>query len=248
METDKRYFLVGTFVFFTIIAILLFIIWLSADNRDFVRYQVRFAESVSGLSVGGAVKFRGVNVGSVESITIDQRDTRLIRVIMKVEKRTPIKTDTVASLKLQGITGVVFIELTGGSNNMPSLMSFAESGEVPEIKAQSSPLNAIVDKLPELLDRVSHGVEQFNKVLSDDNVAEMSDMISKWNSISTKLDTDVSKLDPMIKNISDSSQQFQDIMRELKQTSNHINNLAERVDDNPSSLIFPGKEKGVPAP
>ena len=157
------------------IAALIFTVWLtSASNGEFAKYRIRFAESVSGLSVGGSVKYRGVDVGSVESIAIDPHDTKLILVIIKVQKATPIKTDTVASLKLQGITGVVFIELTGGSNNMADMPKTEDPDQIPEIKAQSSPLSAIVDRLPELLDRISKAVEQINKMVSDDNVASIS--------------------------------------------------------------------------
>ena len=58
---------------------------------------------------------------------------------VRVLKSTPIKTDTVASLKLQGITGVVFIELTGGSPKAHLLSEGYMPFDVPEIFRQPGP-------------------------------------------------------------------------------------------------------------
>ncbi len=253
METDKRYFLVGVFVLTAIIGILGFTVWLTAsDKGNYVRYKIRFAESVSGLSVGGVVKFRGVNVGSVESIRINPKDSRRIRVDIRVQETTPIKTDTVASLKMQGITGIVFVELSGGSENAQDLKTAAKSGDVPEIKAQYSQLTAIVDRMPELLDRISNGVEQINKLMSDENVLAVTEMVRDGQLMMSDLreitGSSRGNISEAVNNLSRSSQQMDSIMRDLKRTSRNISNLSEDVSDNPSQLIFPVKEKGVPAP
>lgn len=265
METHKHYFLVGSFVIATIVAALLFTVWLSSEgDGKFKRYQIRFAESVSGLSVSGTVKFRGVNVGTVESIVIDPNDTQLIKVVIKVAESTPIKIDTVASLKMQGITGVVFIELSGGNSKMA--LEDASNDKIPEIRAQSSAITAVLDKLPEILDRVSKSVAQINKLFSDENIGALSSAIQQFS-------VSMEQLQPMLQNgnqvtkdlrditqgskgsinetmgnLSRSSQQLESLLRDLKKTTRHISGLAEDLDDDPSRLIFPAKDKGVKAP
>lgn len=273
MESNRNYFMVGLFVIITVITALSFTVWIgSKDTGDFEHYRIRFAESVSGLNVGGLVKYRGVNVGFVETIQIDQHDTRLILVQVKVQKGTPIKTDTVASLKLQGITGVIFIELTGGSNEAPNLMD-ATQEEIPEIKSQSSPLNAIVDRLPEVVDKTEKGIEQVNKLLSDENIANISAMITQWQQISVQLSAQIAALTPILKNsaqvskdlrditrdskediretvnnLNRSSQNLDALMRDMRRTSRNISNLSEDLEEDPSRLIFPSSQKGIPAP
>lgn len=114
METDRRYFIEGLFVIGSCIAAALFSMWLiGSGHRDDVLYRIHFADSVNGLAIGDPVKFLGVDVGSVKAIALDPADPRLVQVDIRLRKDTPVKTDTKATLKLKGITGVVFIELDG---------------------------------------------------------------------------------------------------------------------------------------
>ena len=69
METDKRYFIEGLFIIGFAIGIAFFAVWLAnSGERDDVTYRIHFAESVSGLSLGDPVKFRGVDVGTVKAM------------------------------------------------------------------------------------------------------------------------------------------------------------------------------------
>ena len=130
-------------------------------------YRIHFAESVSGLAVGDPVKFHGVDVGTVKAITLDPTDPRLVQVDVRLGKDTPVKTDTKATLKLKGITGVVFIELDGGSPDAPTLLASTGPGQAPEIPSQKSSLNVALDLLPNLLERFSSIEVQTKKVLTD---------------------------------------------------------------------------------
>lgn len=106
MKTDKHYFQVGIFVIGILLVGIGFTLWLtSTTSGDYDRYFIRFSESVSGLNKESTVKFRGVDIGNVEKISIDPNDPKLIQVDICVLQSTPIKTDTTATLKLYGITG-----------------------------------------------------------------------------------------------------------------------------------------------
>src|ERR1700694_5765164 len=124
MEADKRYFLEGLFIIGLVLATALAFIWLSkTGHRDDVLYRIHFSESVSGLALGEPVKFHGVDVGTVKALALDPADARRVQVDVKLRKEAPVKTDTKASLKLKGITGVVFIELNGGGPNAQTLLA-----------------------------------------------------------------------------------------------------------------------------
>jgi ABC-type transporter Mla subunit MlaD len=78
-----------------------------------------------------------------------------------------VKTDTRAMLKLKGITGVVFIELSGGSPEAPSLVAATAQGGIPEIPSEKSSLNAFLDELPKVVERFAHLEDRANRVVAD---------------------------------------------------------------------------------
>ncbi len=214
METDKHYFMVGSFVLLTLACIVGFVVWItgSYDEGKYTTYRIHFQESVSGLAAGGPVKYRGVMVGKVKSMMIEPENIRLIRVDINILKTTPIRTDTVANLKFAGITGAVFVELTGEDSKAPKLVS-DDISPPPEITAQTSTLNEIMDIMPEILEKVSHIAQQVDKVFNDKNVGALGDMVSQWQKI-----------------------------------SHDVGGLTRSLKDDPSKIIIPAKDKGIPAP
>jgi phospholipid/cholesterol/gamma-HCH transport system substrate-binding protein len=168
MEPDKRYFLEGLFIIGLAIAAALAFVWLSkSGQRDDVLYRIHFSESVSGLSLGDPVKFHGVDVGTVKTMAIDSRDSRLVEVDVSLRKDAPVKTDTKASLKLKGITGVVFVELNGGSPEAKRLADATPAGQVPEIPSEKSALTSILDALPTVIEKFSAIESKAQRVLTD---------------------------------------------------------------------------------
>jgi phospholipid/cholesterol/gamma-HCH transport system substrate-binding protein len=167
MEADKHYFFEGLFIIVFSIAAAILAVWLgSPGHRDDVFYRIRFAESVSGLTVGDPVSFRGVDVGSVKSIDIDPENARLVLVEVRLRKDAPIKTDTRASLQFKGVTGVVNIELNGGDPTAEMLLAATPSGTIPEIPSERTGLKAVLDALPELVRKFSAIEDQVKKVVT----------------------------------------------------------------------------------
>jgi phospholipid/cholesterol/gamma-HCH transport system substrate-binding protein len=168
METDRHYFIEGLFIIGFSIAAVFFFVWLqTTGHRDDVLYRIHFNESVSGLALGDPVKFHGVDVGTVKAMALDAADPRKVEVDVKLRKETPVKTDTKASLKLKGFTGVVFIELNGGAPNARSLAAVTPEGQIPEIASEKSSLAAIFDQLPKVIEKFSAIEDQTKKVVTD---------------------------------------------------------------------------------
>jgi phospholipid/cholesterol/gamma-HCH transport system substrate-binding protein len=168
METDKHYFFEGLFIIVFAVGLAFFFVWVAnAGHRDDITYRIHFAESVNGLALGDPVKFRGVDVGTVKAMAIDPEDPRLVQVDVRLRKNAPIKTDTKAVLKLKGITGVMFIELDGGSPEAPSLASATAEGQVPEIPSEKSTLTTFLDELPKVVEKFGRLEDKASKVVAD---------------------------------------------------------------------------------
>lgn len=167
METDKHYFFEGLFIIAFSIAAALFAVWLGSSGRhDDVIYRIHFPDSVSGLTAGDTVKFRGIDVGTVKSMSIDPENSRLVQVDVRLRKETPVKTDTRASLTLKGITGVVFIELNGGDPAAKTLLAVTPENQMPEIPSEKTGLNAMLDELPKLVKKFGAIEDQVKKVVT----------------------------------------------------------------------------------
>ena len=165
METDKHYFFEGLFIIGFCIAAACFAVWLgSTGRRDDVVYRIHFPDSVSGLSVGDSVKYRGVDVGTVKTMEIDPDNARLVRVDVRLRKETPVKTDTRASLAMKGITGVVMVELNGGDPKAKALLETTPADKIPEIPSEKTGLKAMLDELPKLVGKFTVIADKFSNI------------------------------------------------------------------------------------
>src|SRR3982075_1326369 len=113
MEREANYAAVGAFVLVIALVGALFVYWYSdtREHKVFRRYEIYFDGSVSGLERGAAVRYLGVGVGRVQQMHIDPRDPGRVQVIVDIDSSTPISDKTLAQLQLQGVTGLLYIDL-----------------------------------------------------------------------------------------------------------------------------------------
>ena len=123
MEIRASYVVVGAVVLALLAGLAAFSLWLvdAGVDRDLARYDIAFAGSVSGLQEGGQVLYRGIPVGRVAEIRIDPDNVENVLVAVDIDRATPIKEDTVAALEFQGLTGVAYVQLRGGTQESARL-------------------------------------------------------------------------------------------------------------------------------
>ena len=194
MESDKHYLLEGIFVIVLAVAAAFTFVWLSkTGHRDDILYRIVFNESVSGLKPGEPVKYHGVDVGVVKAMSLDPQDARRVLVDVTLNKLTPVKTDTRAQLKLKGITGLVYIELTGGNPDAQLLAAATPGGQIPEIASEKSQLANVLDQLPKMLEQFGAIGTKTQSVLKDVGVVAKN---AKAASENVKTTTEEIKEDP----------------------------------------------------
>jgi len=123
------------------------------QQRDL--YEVRVPGSVGGLNAGAQVRYNGIRVGRVEGMAIDREDIGFVRVHVALDAGTPIMTDTVAVLEMQGITGLRYIELTGGTREASLLRPGSRIPAVGStIELLSQRATSIASKLEDILENL----------------------------------------------------------------------------------------------
>lgn len=193
MEPKVNYLVVGSFVAILGAAILAGILWLGkTDYRGtYERYEAFMRESVAGLSVDSTVKYRGVDVGRVKDISLNPDNPEEVRLTLDIVRGTPIKTDTVAILQTQGLTGLATINLTGGSREAPPLQAL-EGQKYPVIQTGPSLFFRLDEAISRLLsekgltklladlDTVAKGAAE---VLDEDNRAALKHTIKDLSEV-----------------------------------------------------------------
>jgi phospholipid/cholesterol/gamma-HCH transport system substrate-binding protein len=175
METRAHYVVVGAFVVVILIGAFISVLWLTSAQfqREGAIYDIYFRGSVSGLTESAPVRYKGVLIGRVVNIRLDPENVERIRVRIEVDAATPIKQDAVAELEAQGITGLAFVQITGGSNAGP-VLERREDKRYPIIASRQSDLEEVVTSAPELFKRATLVADRIALVLSDANVAAIT--------------------------------------------------------------------------
>jgi len=154
METRASYLIVGLFVIAGMLGLVFAAMWITGTRTDeaLALYDIYFDGSVAGLKPGNAVQYRGIPVGGVIDMKIDPESVERVLVVIEVAADAPIREDTEATLALQGITGLSYIQLTGGTQEAAALKA-APGQRRPVIKSRPSELAAIFEAAPEMLNR-----------------------------------------------------------------------------------------------
>jgi len=173
MEPKVRYLVVGIFVLLLGAASVGLFLWLTrgVERTTYDRYHAYFRESVSGLGLKAPVKYRGVEVGRVVEIVINPKNIEEVRLTLDIARGTPLKEDTVATLKIQGLTGLAFLDLSGGNHSSPTLK--AKPGEpLPVIGTAPSFLSRLDSDVTKLIAGVSDLAENARAVVDQENREE----------------------------------------------------------------------------
>lgn len=189
METRANFIAVGIFVIAAFLSLLAFVIWLSnwQAERSYKEYWIFFDGSVKGLRVGSSVTYRGITVGEVTSIGFpDDGNVERILVKTRIDDSAPIKTDTVASLEIQGLAGGALVMLQGGSNAAPQLEA-VEGEDHPVIVSGQSQLDRLLAGAPALVEQVQELVGRATLVLGDENQASFAGILANLNTLSKAL-------------------------------------------------------------
>ena len=176
MERRANYALVGALTLALFVGMIAFVVWLAGFSfiKSFDTYDVLFVGPVRGISEGGEVHFNGIKVGEVTKLALDPADPNRVIARVRLQSGVPVRTDSYAVLEPQGITGVSYIQITGGTHTKPLLNAVTPSGTVPVIHTQQSALADLLEGGGTVLQRAVDALNRVNKLLSDDNIAAIS--------------------------------------------------------------------------
>jgi phospholipid/cholesterol/gamma-HCH transport system substrate-binding protein len=191
MEREANYVAVGAFVLLLLVMGVLFVYWYadSHQHRDFARYEIYFDGSVSGLTEGGPVRYLGVDVGRVQRIRIDPRADNRVQVVADIDSSTPVSDRTLAKLSLQGITGLLYIDLQQEREEESdrSILAAVPSERYPVIRSSHSDFDQFLSSLPNLTTRLNDLFDRTSRLLSDNNLNGVHRVIDNLDQAAARL-------------------------------------------------------------
>ena len=168
-----NYALVGAFVLVLGAVFIAGVLWLASGGAFQKKYDLYLAiedESVAGLNLDAPVKYNGVDVGKVREIHLDPENPERVILVFAIERGTPIKQDTVAVLKTQGLTGIAYVELSGGARDAPPLIAI-EPNPYPVIRTKPSLSARLENVITSVLAKLDSTSNNINALISDENRA-----------------------------------------------------------------------------
>lgn len=225
METRAHHVIIGAFAIGVFLVALGFVLWLSKSSIDqeFQTFDIVFNEAVTGLSKGGLVQYNGIKVGEVTQLSLAKDDPRKVIARIRVDGNTPVKQDTRAKLGLMGVTGVAFIQLSGGSPESPLLLPTRET-PVPVIPSEESALSKILASGSDIVTSVNDLLLRANEVLSKDNVDRISKTLSHLEAITGTVDDQRDELGTALRQLAEAT-------GELKRTLTTLDTMATTTND-----------------
>lgn len=197
-----NYTLVGLFVLVLGAVLLAGLLWLASGGAFQKKYDLYRAiedESVAGLNLNAPVKYNGVDIGKVQEIRLDVGNPNRVNLIFAIERGTPIKDDTVAVLKTQGLTGIAYVELSGGTRAAP-LLQMGTDGELPVIRTVPSLGARLENVLTTVLTKLDSTSNNLNALLSAENQASFRNALADIAAVAHTLAARKGELDAGIVN------------------------------------------------
>ena len=186
MYSRVNYTIVGIFVLLFGAGMVWFAFWLAKYDlqEEFDTYKLEMHESVAGLSIDSNVKLRGVDIGSVSTIRINPKDIEKVEVFVKIKQGIPIKEDMVAHTAMFGVTGLLSIEIEGGTNGAKTLEPTDDY--IPIIKTRPSFLTQLAGDIGGASGKIEALLVQSQKLLSDDNIETLGEILDNIEHMTAK--------------------------------------------------------------
>lgn len=235
METKVNYIIVGAFALVLSVALIAAVLWLSASKRYSTEYDIYVAymqESVSGLNLNARVKYRGVEVGQVRHISLDKANLEQVRLELSIERGIPIRQDTIATLRSQGLTGIAFIELSGGSGNSP-ILEPSSNKAYPVIKTGPSLMGRLDTSMTGLITSLNKTTDNLNAMLDEGNRGSMKRILADIATITgtvaahkTELDKAMNNAAMTMEGVAKVSIQMPELMQKLSKSVEAVEKMA----------------------
>lgn len=197
MEDRAHALAAGLFTLLLGLAAAFFIWWLGQSREDVAYYVLEARDNVTGLNNQAQVRYRGIRAGRVQSIDIDKEDRRLILVRISLDARYALTGGTKAKLKLQGVTGLAYVQLEDDGSD-PRPLAPAKNGDLPRIALSPPLLDTLGEQAGDIAEQANVLASRLTRVLDERNLNNVSRTLENLAAASERLKDGMEAVNPVL--------------------------------------------------
>lgn len=191
-------------------------------------YYVVFHDiSISGMEIGGPVKYIGINVGRISDIRINPEDITSIVVTLDIKRGIPVKQNTRADIVTMGITGLKAIDLRGGTNISPPLKpgSYIQAGT-----SLTAEITNTVEVIAEKVEQILNNLQSFTH---PDTLAKVTHAVEDLSKMTVSLDNTIIQLNTLL---TQNAQNFSNTIENAEKISESVLNSSLILEETLSKI------------
>lgn len=229
MENKSHALIAGLFTLLLGAALVATALWLGRDTTERVAYELTTRSSIAGLSAQSAVKFRGLEIGKVESIGFDPEVPGQVLIRIAVNAGTPLTRSTFATLGYQGVTGLAYIQLDDKGDSRELLVSRA--GAPARIPIAPGMLDMLTVRGEAILVQVEELTRRVNALLDPANQKLLVDTIVIAGTAARDIDKLTRDLQPFLTELPVIASETRKTFASLTSTADEYTKIAARVQE-----------------
>jgi len=234
MEAEARYTWVGAAVLMLLAAVVAATLWLKdfGAKDNFRRYTIHFeTQSLDGLDVGGEVKLRGIKVGRVEDYALADEKLNRVRVVVRVDRRAQVRTNTVALVTRNYVTDIAAIELVTREPLGPLLDEVPQGERYPVIAEGHSEFDDISGRVNKIGEMTAGALGNVNQLLSAENRDAVLATIRSLHDLSAGLNQRLGALDRTLAGVGAAAKDVGGAADQLGRAGDRAARVTERIGE-----------------
>ncbi len=188
MENRAYAFIAGLFAILLCGGLIAGFWWLGGSHTEENEYVVFSEYPVAGLNPQAAVRYRGVNAGRVNTISIDPENPKVILISISVDSTMKLTRGSFGQLASQGLTGLSYVELDDTGKNLAPLGNARIPLRESNISQMMNSGMEIMSKTEALEDDAARLIQTLNRVLDDKNVGKINGLLTNMEKSSGELE------------------------------------------------------------
>jgi phospholipid/cholesterol/gamma-HCH transport system substrate-binding protein len=237
MENKAHALMAGVFTLLLLVAAILIAIWFNRDKGGNIPYEMATTLSVQGLNPQAAVRYRGLDVGHVNSIKFDPKVPGQVLVLLNVKPDTPITKSTYGALGYQGVTGIAYVQLDDDGSNPVRVTSSA--AHITRIEMRGSLYDKLQIQGLAILEKADRLTERFNNLMSPENQKIMIGAFDNVSRAALKIEAIPDKLEPTLQKLPALTAEASLTLSSIKKLANDTGALSNNLNKLTTQLQAP---------